>query len=274
MAMMRFCSLGSGSGGNALLLQWEYKGRLCHLLLDCGFSERELCLRLAERGVSIASLDAVLITHEHGDHLGKAPQIASRHGLELWASYGTLRSTATLQAQMMQALNYRRIRPGECQTLYGLEIEPVAVPHDAGEPLQFIFTLNPPDAPRQRLGVLTDLGHVSAHVLDRYRDLDALVVESNHDLRMLERSTYPPSLKQRVGGPWGHLSNQQSAQFLAAIDAASIPCVIAAHLSQQNNHPDHVRSAMQHHLGDGFAERLIIADQGRGFEWQIVRDRG
>jgi len=271
---MRFSSLGSGSAGNATLLQWEHDGLKHHLLLDCGFSERELAFRLAERGLSIESLDAILITHEHGDHLGKAPQIAARHGLALWTTLGTIRSVLIGGTERTKSLNHHRLQPGECYELFGLQIEAVAVPHDANEPVQFIFSHHPEgDCPSTRLGVLTDLGHVSAHVLQRYRDLDALVVESNHDVHMLEASSYPTSLKRRVGGDWGHLSNDQCAAFLRAIEADAIPCVIAAHLSQQNNHPDRVRSLMHQALGSSFAQRLVIADQSSGFDWQTVIKR-
>ena len=271
---MRFCSLGSGSAGNAMLLHWLHEGRDRHLLLDCGFSERELAHRLANRGLSIASLDAILITHEHGDHLGKAPSISSKHQVPLWSSFGTLRPLLQSPLGGEPSFPYRRLQPGACYALHGLTVEAVAVPHDASEPVQFIFSLGGESCMRPlRLGVLTDLGHASRHVIERYKHLDALVVETNHDLDMLELSSYPAALKKRVGGDWGHLSNLQSAKLLTAIDAETMPCVVAAHLSRQNNHPDRVRSTLHQHLGQSFSERLIIAEQDDGFDWQIVKRR-
>ncbi|NDI21856.1 MAG: MBL fold metallo-hydrolase [Betaproteobacteria bacterium] len=267
---MRFCSLGSGSAGNAMLLQWTHQAKTHQILLDCGFSERELIQRLGMRGLSIEALDAILITHEHGDHLGKAPSIAARHGVELWSTFGTLRPVLIAQTKSAMPLRHRRLRAGESQDLFGMQIEAVAVPHDASEPVQFIFNLARDKALPLRLGVLTDLGHASAHVIARFKGLDALVVEANHDVQLLEQSGYPASLKKRVGGDWGHLSNDQSAALLQAIDAASLSCVIAAHLSRQNNHPDRVRSTMHQRLGHAFAQRLIIADQHEGFDWQLA----
>ncbi|NCV15487.1 MAG: MBL fold metallo-hydrolase, partial [Betaproteobacteria bacterium] len=251
-----------------------HEGRDRHLLLDCGFSERELAHRLANRGLSIASLDAILITHEHGDHLGKAPSISSKHQVPLWSSFGTLRPLLQSPLGGEPSFPYRRLQPGACYALHGLTVEAVAVPHDASEPVQFIFSLGGESCMRPlRLGVLTDLGHASRHVIERYKHLDALVVETNHDVDMLELSSYPAALKKRVGGDWGHLSNLQSAKLLTAIDAETMPCVVAAHLSRQNNHPDRVRSTLHQHLGQSFSERLIIAEQDDGFDWQIVKRR-
>ena len=270
---MRFCSLGSGSAGNAMLLEWSHEGKARCLLLDCGFSERELGIRLAGRGLSIKSLDAILITHEHGDHLGKAPSIAAKHQVPLWSTLGTLRPLLLSPTTDVEPLfAHRRLQPGVCYELHGLTIEAVAVPHDANEPVQFIFSFDAgAGMPPLRLGVLTDLGHASSHVIARYQNLDALVLETNHDVAMLEQSSYPSTLKKRVGGDWGHLSNLQSAQFLMAIGAGMMPCVIAAHLSRQNNHPDRVRNTMREYLGQAFSERLIIAEQDCGFDWQDVK---
>ena len=146
-----------------------------------------------------------------------------------------------------------------------LEFFPYTVPHDAREPLQFAFGDG-----ASKLGVLTDAGQPTPHLIDALGACDALVLECNHDPRMLAQSTYPPSLKRRIGGPFGHLSNQASAEILAAIDKSRLTTVIGAHLSQQNNTPALAYAALSEVL-DNTRVALHMACQEQGFDWLEVR---
>ncbi len=227
--MIRFCSLGSGSSGNATLVEARSGTTASRVLVDCGFTLRELTARLARAGLPPDELDAVFVTHEHGDHVGCALALARRHGVPLWMSRGTWRALG--EPELPGGLNFAR--DGETVAIGDLQVHPYTVPHDAAEPLQACFSDG-----AFRLGVLTDAGSITLHLLEHLRDCHALVLECNHDLGMLARSRYPASLKSRIGGRFGHLSNDTSAQILAACLNDGLRHVVAAHLSRENNRPE------------------------------------
>jgi len=254
---MRFCSLGSGSAGNATLVEAGEGASTQRVLIDCGFSLRELETRLSRIGLEPADLDAVFITHEHGDHVGCAPLLARRHRLPLWMSRGTWHAIGS--PELPEVL--RLARDGELIDLGRLQLMPFTVAHDAQEPLQ----LRCSDG-THRLGVLTDLGSITDHVLDHLQGLDALLLECNHDRAMLAASRYPASLKARVGGRFGHLANHLAAQMLSACVHRGLRHVVAAHLSAQNNTPDLARAALAPAWGVSVHD-IVVADQRTGFEW-------
>lgn len=247
---MRFCSVGSGSSGNALLVQSD---TTC-LMIDCGFGPRELSRRLASRGLHPRDIQAILVTHEHSDHVGGVAAVSARFGIPVLASAGTARA-ARLAPETLRVLESERP-----VTVGNIEALPVTVPHDAREPCQFVFSHR-----GRRLGVLTDLGHVSKLVRERFDRCEALVLECNHDEAMLADGPYPPALKRRIGGVHGHLSNAQAAQFLAGVEQGALQHLVAAHLSEQNNSPGIARAAMAQALGHDRGLRL--ADQTSGFDW-------
>jgi len=255
---MRFCSLGSGSEGNALLVECAVGGRAVRLLVDCGFGLREFQRRLARLDLAPTDLDAILVTHEHGDHIGGAARLAGACGIALYMTEGTAR--AGLATDAARALS-RRIDSHAPFEIDGVRIEPVAVPHDAREPVQFVI-----DDGASRLGVLTDLGRQTPHVVRAMQHLDAIVLECNHDERMLEASDYPYPLKRRIAGDYGHLSNAAAARLLAAIDHGRLRTVVAAHLSRSNNRPELAREALASAWGDG-PESIVVADQDHGIGW-------
>lgn len=268
---MRLRNLGSGSTGNASLIEARDGQRTTRVLLDCGFSQRELIARLARSGVGIDEIDAIFITHEHGDHIGCAVALARRHQIPLWMSRGTWRAIKPrttpddgwfvddAQAASEELVHFAS--DGDSITIAGLQLTPYTVPHDALEPLQVTFTDG-----RSRLGVLTDAGCSTGHILDNLRDCDALLLECNHDPALLAASSYPASLKARISGRLGHLSNLIAAQILSEVAHSGLRQVVAAHLSERNNTEVLARAALGGALG-AYASEILVADPKSGTGW-------
>jgi phosphoribosyl 1,2-cyclic phosphodiesterase len=253
--MLRFCSLGSGSTGNATLVESRGPLRTTRLLVDCGLTLRELTRRLAARGVAPTQVDAVFITHEHSDHVGCAGALARRHGVRIVASAGTWAAAGGRGVPHVVA------RDGEPITIGDLELRPFAVPHDAAEPLQ----LTVGDG-AQRLGVVTDLGDVSASVWSPLAGCAALLLECNHDTQMLADGPYPLFLKRLIGGGRGHLANAKSARLLDECRHGGLRHVVAAHLSQTNNRPALAAATLAAVLGAQVGE-IVVADAWAGSPW-------
>jgi len=248
---MRIASLGSGSRGNATLVQY----RNTTLLVDNGFSLKQFTRRLERLEIELDAIDAVLLTHEHGDHSGGVERLCAGHEIPLWTAVGTAR------AALSPDFEYQRLVAGRAVTIGGIEIIPVTVPHDASEPLQFIFHQLDNG---KRLGILTDTGHITRHIVEAFSCLDALLLEFNYDVEMLASGPYPDMLKQRVGGNLGHLSNDQSLDLLRQIDTDSLNCLIAAHISEKNNRSSIVDQLIRQ-IED--VPVPVLADQEAGFDW-------
>ena len=253
---MRFASLGSGSRGNALVV--EAGGT--RVLLDCGFSLRETSHRLARLGLAPGDLSAIFITHEHSDHVSGAFKLARALALPAFLSAGTRAAVA----RHLGGDEDLRIIDGNAGpiVLKDLEVQPFSVPHDAQEPLQYVFSDG-----RSRLGVLTDVGHITPHVRKMLDGVEALVLECNHDPELLAASDYPFPLKRRVGGKYGHLANAEAAGLLQDIDVSGLRHVVAAHLSEQNNRPELAAGALAQALGCS-PDWIGVADQAEGFSWR------
>jgi phosphoribosyl 1,2-cyclic phosphodiesterase len=255
---MRFCSLGSGSGGNATLIEASQGITSTQLLVDCGFSLRELTRRLARAGTAPEALAAVFITHEHGDHAGCALGLARRHRVPIYTSRGTWQAIGEPGFDP-SLLHF--VRDGEAIALGDIELRPFAVPHDALEPLQ----LRAGDGWRC-LGLITDIGSLTPAVSAALQCCEALLLECNHDEAMLRASSYPASLKRRILGTHGHLSNASAAQLLTRCLHAGLRHVVAAHLSERNNRPELAAAALAEILRCTAAE-IPIASQMDGFDW-------
>lgn len=255
--MLRFKSLGSGSAGNATVVEASSGANTRRLLIDCGLSIKVLDGRLAQAGLQPADISAIFITHEHSDHLGCARAFALRHQIPVWMSHGTF--AAAREPDFSGLLN--RAQDGQTIDLGEMQLTPFTVPHDAREPLQ----LSCSDGAR-RLGVLTDLGHATPHVLAHLQHCNALLLECNHDAQLLANGGYPAFLKQRVGGRFGHLCNSDAADIAKALDHAGLAHIVAAHLSQQNNRPDLARAALATALGRAI-EDIGVATQAAGCDW-------
>lgn len=254
---MRFASLGSGSEGNALVVQHGSTT----VLMDCGFNLTETMDRLARLGLSPESLDAILVTHEHGDHIAGVSRLARKFSRPIWLTHGTLRAHAKALAGIQGICE---IDPHSSFEIGGLLVQPYLVPHDAAEPVQFVFG----DGVK-RLGVLTDAGCSTPHIEQTLSACDALVLECNHDTVMLANGDYPYSLKQRVGGRFGHLSNAQAASLISALDCSRLQHIVAAHLSRKNNTPDLAVHALSTALSCN-PEWIGVATQAEGLDWRAV----
>lgn len=252
---MRFASLGSGSHGNATLIQ----AGDTTLMVDCGFSASETELRLARLGVEPASIAALLVTHEHSDHASGVVRFASRHDIPVRCTAGTRAACMKLGFEIAEPFeSERRFVVGDIQ------VTPVTVPHDAREPVQFLFDGGP-----HRFGLLTDVGSVTPHMRRMFSGCAALLLECNHDREMLEDGPYPPSLKERVGGPLGHLSNDQAADLLRSLDKQWLQHLAAAHLSEKNNTPELARVALAE-AADCDEAWIGVADQEIGLDWREI----
>lgn len=253
---MRFASLGSGSRGNALVVEVGQT----RLLLDCGFGLRETVSRLSRLELQPEDITGILITHEHSDHIGGAAKFAARYELPVWLTHGTFKNHAPAGALPGACLidGHTAFQAGE------IEVQPFHVPHDAREPVQYVFSDG-----RRRLGVLTDAGNSTPHIEAILSGCDALVLECNHDADMLRGGPYPPMLKQRVAGRFGHLDNGSAARLLASLDNSRLQHMVAAHLSEKNNTPELARAALSPVLNCG-PEWIGVADQENGFGWRQV----
>jgi phosphoribosyl 1,2-cyclic phosphodiesterase len=229
--------------------------------MDCGFGLQDTIVRLARLGIAPQQLNGIVVTHEHGDHISGVARLARKFDLPVWLTHGTLRS----QAKAFVGINeIHEIDPQRAFTIGDIEITPYSVPHDAAEPVQFVFS----DGAR-RLGVLTDVGCSTAHIEQTLSGCHALVLECNHDSEMLMNGDYPYSLKQRVGGRFGHLNNQESAEILTRLDKSRLQHLIAAHLSRRNNTPALAVRALS--AAAKCEESWIgVATQEDGFSWREI----
>lgn len=255
---MRFACLGSGSAGNGLLVE---AGRT-RVLLDCGFPLREAQVRLARLKVDPGELDALLVTHEHEDHAGGVARLAARHGIPVYLTHGTRRA---LKPALLPSTDVHLIDGHTPFAVGDLEIHPFPVPHDAREPVQFVFTDG-----AVRLGVLTDTGSPTPHIPAMLNGCHGLVLECNHEPEMLEKGPYPSPLKRRVAGRYGHLANPAAAALLESLDTGPLQHLVAAHLSQTNNTPELARRALAQALSCE-PQWIGVADQTSGFDWRQIR---
>lgn len=262
MSIMRFASLGSGSEGNGLVVQ---TGTTC-VLMDCGFSVSETIARLARLQLSPENLSGIVVTHEHGDHISGVARLARQYSIPVWLTHGTLRTQFKSLGKVSPHNLFRvtEITSHHTFNIHDLQIQPYAVPHDAAEPVQFVFGNG-----NKKLGVLTDTGRSTAHIEATLSGCDALVLECNHDSGMLANSHYPHSLKQRVGGNYGHLNNADAAALLANLDNSRLQHIVAAHLSRTNNTPQLARVALSSVLNCA-EDWVAVASQGEGLDWREI----
>jgi phosphoribosyl 1,2-cyclic phosphodiesterase len=257
---LRFRVLGSGSTGNATLVE----GGGGRVLVDAGLGPRQLRDRLASAGVDPAGIDAVLLSHEHGDHARGAVAFASKWGMPLAGTRGTWQA-AGFGAEDLPG--YECLEPGETLLLGGLEVQTVAVPHDAAGPVAFVIS-----AGGATFGHATDLGHVGPGLVQAFHGCHAVLIESNYDPAMLRDGPYPWALKERILGPLGHLSTGDVARYLGQGLGERCQKVVLAHLSQKNNHPEVAMLAAEEGLQRGGRSEVTLELAGAsGTDWIRVR---
>ncbi len=261
---MRFTSLGSGSKGNSLLVSAKEGLTSTTVMVDCGFGVREITHRLKRVGCEPSGLSAIVVTHEHGDHVGSALALAKRYQIPLWMSYGTFQSLG----KDFSGVELNFCRDGDVFSINDLQIAAFTVSHDAREPLQFCISDG-----RVKFGMLTDTGQVTPHISGALQGCDALMIECNYDDRLLEKSAYPYYLKKRISSIYGHLSNHCAASFLHEHGLSKLKTVIGAHLSQNNNLPELAKMAIDAVVGGNEIE-VVIATQEEGFGWQELVKSG
>ncbi len=251
---MKLCVLGSGSRGNAVYVE---SGRT-RLLIDAGFSARQLKKRLSAIGVDPGGISAVIVSHEHADHIAGL-RVLGRE-LSVYATRGTLgciRSRFQVDSPVVMA-------PGQWCVLNGMRVLPVPVSHDAIEPVGFII-----EDPSGRAGVFTDQGVVTRLMLHHMSDLDVAVVEANHDPAMLVNGPYTWELKQRIKSRHGHLSNHEAAELVSALMGKQLRHVMLAHLSETNNQPGLAVDAVLN-VTDGSGVQVQACCQGRPGEVIVI----
>ena len=226
-------------------------------MVDCGFSLKETERRLEKRDASPEKIAGIFVTHEHSDHINGVGALARKYSIPVYLTAGTWHSGRIGEVPSLELISsHGPLQVGE------ITVSPVTVPHDAREPVQYIF-----QAEDKTLGVLTDLGSITQQVTDHYANCDALVLEANHCEQMLDNGPYPDSLKQRVGSDWGHLSNEQTEMFLQTLKKP-LKYLVLAHLSEQNNSRNKVQQVLQAQLKK--AEHVLFACQHQGFDWLSI----
>lgn len=257
---LRIGVLGSGSGGNAVVVESGPH----RLLIDAGFSCRELVRRMGELRCDPRSIGALVLTHEHQDHCKGANRFARKFRVPVYATEGTLQEAHLREEQAQAAV---LLRSGEPCEVAGFRIEPFMLPHDAREPVGFVVE----DPLGRRLGLVADLGCRTSLAWGRLSDLDALVLETNHDLDMLRNGPYPWSLKQRVAGRHGHLSNRDAADGLPDLICDRLRWVVLYHLSRTNNLPALAAAAIGEALDrERSPAQMVVTDQDHPTPWLEV----
>jgi phosphoribosyl 1,2-cyclic phosphodiesterase len=232
--MIRFASLGSGSKGNATLIESGTKESDTRILLDCGFSTKEVETRLTKLQRSASSINAIVITHEHSDHINGAGRLARKYNIPVWLTAGTWDKCRDNDFPVTNFI--------DCHQDFAIDavsLHPFPVPHDAREPCQFVFSDGV-----SRLGIATDLGSITPHVIQQLNNLDGLLLECNYDKHMLFNGIYPQKLKDRVAGDKGHLDNKQSTQLLKSLNLNKLKHIIAMHVSEKNNTNEYALDAL------------------------------
>ncbi len=250
---MKFASLGSGSKGNSTIIDTDYG---C-LMIDCGFSIKETTRRLERVGKSPQDISAILVTHEHSDHWKGVLPFASKFLIDVYATAGCYRAVKVSPSSS-------KLLKVVCShtefMINNVHVLPIPVPHDANEPVQYIFSYE-----QYRLGILTDVGNITPYIIQQYNGCSGLLVEANHDEELLQKGAYPKFLKDRVAGQWGHLNNDQTASLLSAIDQQSIQKLVIGHISESNNNSARVKQAIENVFSS--SEKIIYANQNEGFDW-------
>lgn len=227
---MKLCSIASGSSGNCIYVGTD----TTHILIDVGISRKRTEEGIRSLGLDPAELDAIFITHEHSDHISGLGVFSRKYHVPVYCTAGTLK--AIMNCRSLGAVDqelFQTVRADESLIIKDLTVNPMRISHDAAEPVAYRFAYG-----RQRLGVVTDLGTFNEYTVESLRGMDALFLEANHDVNMLQVGPYPYPLKQRILGDRGHLSNENSGRLLGKLLHDKLQHVVLGHLSNENNLPE------------------------------------
>lgn len=249
---LSLASLGSGSSGNSSIV----RSATTTLLLDCGFTLKETLVRLGHLGVDATDIDAILVTHEHGDHMRGVGPVSRKFKLPVWMTHGTWGACRDRNLK-----NLHLFHAHEAFILGDIHLDPFPTPHDAAESCQFVFSVGD-----RRIACLTDLGVCTPHVVEKVRGVNALLLESNYDPEMLRLGPYPRSLQDRITGGWGHLANEQAGALLAELDHAELQHILLGHLSERNNSDAVALKTVSDFVAEGH-ERINVLKQHECSEW-------
>jgi phosphoribosyl 1,2-cyclic phosphodiesterase len=249
---LKVCLLGSGSKGNGMLV----RSQETTLLIDCGFTLKETIKRLERIGVNPLEINAILVTHEHGDHIAGVGSLSRKYKIPVWMSDGTYR-----QSKVGTLTELNLFQDYSDFQINHISVSPYPVPHDSAQPTQYVFS-----NATHRWGLITDAGMVTPHIIDSLRLCDGLILEFNHDWDMLQNGPYPYKLKRRVGSDYGHLNNQQSALLLEEVKHENLKQVVAAHISEKNNCKTIVSQILERTLC-GLGTKFQVAEQGSETDW-------
>jgi phosphoribosyl 1,2-cyclic phosphodiesterase len=243
--VISLASIGSGSAGNAILIR---ANGTC-ILVDNGFTLRETRRRLATLSVDAEEIDAIVVTHEHGDHLSGVGPFARKYKTPVWMTHGTWRAC---RDKKLPDIHLFHAHQGF--TIGDVSLEPFPMPHDAAESCQFVFR-----AGKHRVATLTDLGCTTRYMEEHLHGLDGLLIECNYDADMLRNGPYGEYLQARIRGSWGHLDNVQAAAFARKVDGPGLQKILLGHLSEKNNTPDAVTRTFNEHAPELAGKTAILA---------------
>jgi phosphoribosyl 1,2-cyclic phosphodiesterase len=252
---MKFAVLGSGSSGNAAVVR---AGDTC-VLLDNGFTIKETVRRLGIIGLQPSDISAIVVTHEHGDHLKGVGPFSRKFNTPVWMTHGTFAASRDKKIS-----NLHFFHAHQSFTLGDLLLEPFPTPHDAAESCQFVFSWN-----KRRLATLTDLGCTTDYIRQRLSGLHGLLLECNYDEHMLRNGPYGEYLQARIRGDYGHLDNVQAARFLQSIDTPDLQTLLLGHISEKNNSPEKVMSTLEQWV-PGALDKASIVAQGQPSDWFLI----
>lgn len=229
--IMRFCSIASGSSGNCIYIGSEQ----AHMLVDIGISGKKMEAGLNSIDLTGRDLDGILITHEHSDHIRGLGVIARKYGIPVYATEGTIDAMVKSGGSLGKLPEgiFREIKEDEPFAVKDLTINPFTIPHDAAQPVGYRV-----ECGESSVGIATDLGNYNEYIVENLQNLDALLLEANHDIRMLQVGKYPYYLKQRILGEKGHLSNENAGRLLCRLLHDNMKAIFLGHLSRENNYEE------------------------------------
>lgn len=254
---MNFTVLGSGSKGNAVLVEWHDTA----ILIDAGFSGKQIAERMAKVGKDINSVNAIFVTHEHNDHIAGVGILARRLEIPVFANEGTFQGG---EKKLGKLPKRKEFETGDLLCFQDLQIRSFPISHDTNDPVGYLISNG-----RDQLGYLTDTGTVTHLMAARLQRCAALILEFNHDPHMLRTGPYPPILQQRVRSSQGHLANEDAAVFLRELQSSILKTVVLAHLSEKNNLPELALRQAREALGASSC-RLLVASQSHPLPMQQV----